>query len=92
MNQDYLKAELLLKLYRRGIWGGRHTPLKSLFHMIGEADIKESKKAAKELVNLKWILIKKSTNEEHVSLNPKAKSEIKNYIIKILGIDPNMLK
>ena len=88
---DYLKAQLLFKLYRRGIWGGRHTPLRNLFHLVDNASIKESKKVLKELNNLGWILIKISTGEEHISLNPHKNKEIKDFILRILRIDSSLL-
>ncbi len=89
---DCLKAQLLFKLYRKGIWGGRHTPLKNLFHLMDNASIKESKKAAKELVNLAWAHIKTSTGEEHISLNSHKSKEIKDFILKVLKVDPALLR
>ncbi len=91
MGNDYLKAQLLFKLYRRGIWGGRHTPLRNLFHLIDKTSIRESKKALKELSNLGWILIKISTGEEHISLNSHKNKEVKDFILKVLKIDPALL-
>ena len=52
---------------------------------------KESEKAIKELANIEWIQIKISTGEKHLSLNSHKSKEIKEYIIKILRIDPAML-
>ncbi len=91
-NFELLKTQLLFKLYRKGIWGGKHTPIKNLFHLVDKASIQESKKALKELNNLGWILIKISTGEEHISLNSHKNKEIKEYILRILKIDPNLLK
>lgn len=90
-NYDYLKAQLLFKLYRRRIWGGKHTPIRNLFHLVDKVSIKESKKALKELNNLGWILIKISTGEEHISLNPHKNKEIKEFILKVLKVDPALL-
>lgn len=91
---DYsqLKAQLLFKLYRKGIWGGRHTPLKNLFHIMDNVSIKESEKAIKELINLDWIKIKISTGDKHISLNPHKNKEIRDYILQVLKIDPVLLK
>lgn len=91
-NYSQLKAQLLFKLYRKGIWGGKHTPLRNLFHLMDSVSIKESKNAVKELLNLRWIFIKISTGEEHISLNSHFNKEIKEFILKILNIDPNLLK
>ena len=88
----YLKAQLLFKLYRRGNWGGKHTPIKNLFHLLDQTSIKESKKALKELNNMRWVLIKISTGEEHISLNSHKSKEIKEYILTALKVDPNLLK
>ncbi len=90
-NYDLLKAQLLFKLYRKGVWGSKHTPIKNLFHLVDKASIQESKKALKELNNFGWILIKISTGEEHISLNPHKNKEIKEYILRILKIDSNLL-
>jgi len=89
---EQLKAQLLFKLYRKGKWGGAHTPLKNLLHLMDNASIKESKKALKELTNLSWILIKPSTGEEHISLNSHKTKEIKEFILRILKINPSWLE
>lgn len=91
-NYELLKAQLLFKLYRKGVWGGKHTPIKNLFHLVDKASIQESKKALKELNNLGWILIKISTGEEHISLNSHKAKEIKDYILKVLNIDSSLLE
>jgi len=90
-NYEYLKAQLLFKMYRKGIWGGRHTPLRNLFHLMDKVSIKESKKAVKELNNIGWINAKISTGEEHISLNPHKNREIRDFILKVLKIDPALL-
>ena len=88
---EQLKAQLLFKLYRKGKWGGAHTPLKNLFHLMDKASIKESEKAMKEMTNLDWIHVKVSTGEKHVSLNSHKTKEIKGFILKILKVDPSMV-
>ena len=89
---EELKAQLLFKLYRKGKWGGAHTPLTNLFHLMDNSSIKESEKAIKELSNLEWVRIKISTGEKHISLNSHKSKEIKEFIIKILKINPDFLK
>ncbi len=91
MENELLKAQLLFKLYRKGIWGGRHTPLDNLLHLADKASIKESEKVLKELNNIGWILIKVSTGEKHISLNSHKSKEIRDYILQVLKINPNML-
>lgn len=90
-NEDLI-AELLYKLYRRGIWGGRHTPLKNLYYLTSKIIIRDSEKAVKELSNLGWIQLKKSTGEIHISLNPHKKKEIRDFILKFLKINPELLR
>lgn len=91
MSNEELKAELLFKLYRKGIWGGKHTPLRNLYHFSNKVIIRESEKAVKELNNLDWVNIKISTNEKHISLNPHKNKEIKQYILQVLKINPSLL-
>lgn len=88
---EQLKAQILFKLYRKGKWGGAHTPLGNLVHMMDKASIKESEKAIKELTNSGWIHVKQSTGEKHLSLNSHKSKEIKDFILRTLNIDPAML-
>ncbi|MFA6023481.1 MAG: hypothetical protein WC781_05320 [Candidatus Pacearchaeota archaeon] len=92
VDYELLKAQLLFKLYRKGTWGGKHTPIKNLFHLVDKVSAQESKRALKELNNLSWILIKISTGEEHISLNPHKSKEIKEYILKVLNLDSSLLE
>ena len=92
MENQELTAQLLFKLYRRGIWGARHTPLKNLLHLAGEDVMKDSRKIVKELEKSDFILIKKSTGEDHISLNSHKKGEIRDFILSVLKINPEMLK
>ena len=89
-----IMKRFLRKLMNLNIWGGKHTELRNLqkalpSHLRG---IKESKKATKELSNLNWIQLKKSTGEIHISLNPHKKNEIRNFILKVLKIPTELLK
>lgn len=86
------KAEVLFKLYRKGDWGGKHTPLRGLYHKMVGISLKELDKVIKELVNENLVFLKKSTREIHISLNPHQKSKIRQIILNVLGIDPEMLK
>ncbi len=89
---NLLKANLLFKLYRKGKWGGAHTPIRNLFHLLDQSSIKESKKALRELINMGLVLIKPSTGEEHISLNSHKSKEIKDFILNVLKIDPKLLE
>ena len=54
--QEQLTAQLLFKLYRRGIWGGKHTPIKNLYHLVDKASIRESENNF-EVLKISWQLI-----------------------------------
>ena len=73
------RKNILLELISKNKWGGSHTHYKHMFakipkHCRGE---KEVKKAAEDLVKEGKIIYKKTTGEEHVSLNPVYAREIK---------------
>lgn len=91
VDYEYLKAQLLFKLYRKGKWGGAHTPLKNLLHLMDNASIKDSEKAVKELNNLGWVQLKISTGDKHISLNSHKNHEIKAFILHVLKINPALL-
>ena len=64
------------------MWGGKHTELTNLKkcipkHLRGQ---KEAEQAVKELVNLEFLNLKISTGETHLSLNPRKKKEIYDFI------------
>lgn len=82
-----LKKLILQKLIRANVWGGKHTPLDFVIKGIPEhyrithKGKKEIEKVLKELTNDEWIIIlSKRTgrgSDNHVSLNPRKVSEIK---------------
>jgi hypothetical protein len=85
-----LKKLIIQKLIRADIWGGKHTPLDFVVKGIPEhfrntpRGKKAVEKALKELANDGWIIIlaKKTRkgSDEHVSLNPRKVSEIKQFL------------
>ncbi len=85
-----LKKLILQKLIRGNIWGGKHTPLDFVLKGIPEyyRNTHKGKKAVekvlKALTNDTWILILiKQTGkgtDEHVSLNQRKVSEIKQFL------------
>ncbi len=85
-----LKRLILQKLVRADIWGGKHTPLDFVIKGIPEnyhnthKGKKAVEKALKDLLNDAWILVpSKRTgkgSEDHVSLNPRKVSEIKQFL------------
>ncbi len=85
--QVKLIAKLLLeRLNNMDKWGGAHSELKRVVKSL-PSYLKESakgkrqiNKAMKLLVNYGFLLIKPSTGELHVSLNPKMKKEMFGFI------------
>ena len=85
-----LKRLILQKLVRANVWGGKHTPLDFVRKGIPEhyrnmhKGMKMLEKALKELVNDEWVMVhQKKTgkgSDEHVSLNPRKVSEIKQFL------------
>ena len=80
-NELYLdsRKNILQVLIGKNKWGGSHTHYKHMFskipkHQRGE---KEVKTAADDLIREGRIMLKKTTEEEHVSLNPVYAQEIK---------------
>jgi hypothetical protein len=81
---DIIKKNILRRLMRSNIWGGKHTPLDFVKKGVAEEYTKKENKAiekvVKELVNRGWLLMaQKRTGRDssvHVSLNPKAAAEI----------------
>lgn len=63
-------------------WGESHTEERNLTkglpaHLIGD---KVTRKAIKELYQLEFLITKKATGEVHVSLNPRKKKEIFEFL------------
>lgn len=82
---DVMKI-FILKLIRMKKIGGSHTEMKnltkglSLHYTLTKQGQKKIKKAIKELVNRQFLLIKPSTGEEHVSINPSKIKEIQEFL------------
>ncbi len=87
---DVLKKLILQKLIRSDIWGGKHAPLDLVIKGIPEhyrnthKGKKAVEKALKELTNDELVIIlSKRTgkgSDDHVSLNPRKVSEIKQFL------------
>lgn len=89
MEKEVIKANILLKLFRRGKIGGAHTELRNAIKGMKE-DQKQVKKAVEELNKEGFLSAKPSTGEIHVSLNSHRIQEIKEYISKWLDIPINL--
>ncbi|MBS3145233.1 hypothetical protein J4414_00305 [Candidatus Woesearchaeota archaeon] len=91
--EDKLKKIILQKLVRTNVWGGKHTPLDFVVKGVPEhyrnthKGQKAVEKTLKKLTNNEWIIIlPKRTGKgtsDHVSLNPRKVSEIKQFLEKI---------
>lgn len=86
MDINIIKRVILESLITPPRWGGRHTEIKNIKKGF-PSNISNSKegqklidKAIKELINNGLLLCKKSTGELHVSLNPRMKKEIMDFI------------
>ena len=78
---------ILERLLNMDKWGGAHSELnrvrKSLpSHLFGKKSKKLIEKSFKNLVNLGFLFVKPSTGELHISLNPRMKKEILEFIEK----------
>lgn len=86
MDSDIIKRIILESLITPPRWGGKHTEVRNIKKGF-PSHISNSKegqklidKAIKELINDGWLLCKKSTGELHVSLNPRMKKEIMEFL------------
>lgn len=85
MEKVGIMAKLLRKLMNLNMWGGKHTEAKNLVkslpkHLRGE---KVTIEAVNELHRLEFLISKPSTGEVHVSLNPKKKKEMFEFLERI---------
>ncbi len=82
MNEKDIQVKILRKLMSRGKWGGAHTEIIHLYdglprHLRGT---NLAKKCLKELESMDFLILKKSTGEIHVSLNPEKKKQIYEFL------------
>ncbi len=86
MDTKIIKRIIIESLITPPRWGGKHTELRNIkkgFPSNVTSSNKGKKlidKAIKELIHDGLLLCKKSTQELHVSLNPKMKKEIMEFI------------
>ncbi len=82
MEKILIMKRVLIKMINLNVWGGKHTELKNLKkcipkHLRGEKAVDG---AVKDLIQFEFIVIKKSTCELHVSLNPQKQQEIYEFV------------
>lgn len=84
-----IKRFILRKMITLGKIGGSHTSVFNLSKGLpnhirsNRKGQKAIRQAVKELINGRYLLPKKSTDEQHISINPRAIKEIKEF----LGLD-----
>ena len=81
LSDDEIKATILLKLHKRGNWGGSHTGSENLHKGFKDADLgkhgaKLIDKLAKELIRQGWIVPKPTSYGLQVALNPRESQAI----------------
>jgi len=87
--KEDVKKRIIRDMLTPPRWGGRHTEARNLRKSLPShiSSTKQGQKlideAIKELVNDSWLLAKKSTGEIHVSLNPRMKKEIMEFVNKV---------
>lgn len=88
MDKEIIKRSILENLLTPPRWGGKHTDVRNLKKGLATEALstkegqKLTEKAIKDLVNYGWLLCKKSTGELHVSLNPRKKREILEFVTR----------
>ncbi|MFH1424238.1 MAG: hypothetical protein ABIG20_00990 [archaeon] len=77
-----MRRIVLETLDRRGKWGGAHTSVVNMLKKIPRENrgSKETKRAIADLVKERKIMLKKTVEDDHVSLNPRFIKEIKEEI------------
>jgi len=85
-NLVFIKRFILRKLITLGKIGGSHTAVFNLSKGLpnhirsNRKGQKAIKQAIKELINSGFLLSKQSTNQQHVSINPRKTKEIREFL------------
>lgn len=87
LSDDEVRARIILKLAKRGKWGGAHTSFDNLekgwnVRDLGKHGIKRIQKTAKDLIRERFVLSKPTHYGLEVSLNPRMSAEIERIIKK----------
>jgi hypothetical protein len=87
LSDDEIKARILLKLAKRGKWGGAHTSFDNLkkgwnVRDLGKQGMKRVQKITKDLVREGFVLSKPTYYGLEVSLNPMKSVEIEQIVKK----------
>ena len=81
LSDEEIKATILLKLHKRGNWGGSHTALDNMKKGwkdvdLGKQGLKRVEKLARELIRQGLIIPKPTHYGLQVSLNPRQNETI----------------
>ncbi len=82
----FIKRFILRKLINLGKVGGAHTAIFNLSKGLpnhirsNKRGQKAIKQAIKQLINDRFLLSKQSTNQQHVSINPRKIKEIQEFL------------
>lgn len=74
---------VLRRLFSKRRIGGKHTEEKSAFRFAKNLSSEEQRQLDEDYkwcINNEWIIMKKSTGEVHISLNPRKLKEISEVI------------
>jgi len=71
-----VEKQVLKKLMRRKIIGGKHTDIKNIYNIVPRHERKSASRVIKKLIVEKIILKKQTPYGTHISLNPKKIKEI----------------
>jgi len=82
VDKKTIQTKIIRKLMSRGKWGGSHTEIIHLYdglprHLRGASLVKE---CVENLEKSSFLILKKSTGEIHVSLNPEKKKQIYEFL------------
>lgn len=88
IKDEQIKAAILLKLYKRGNWGGSHTAfgnLKKGFKEkeLGKGGLKRVNHMGRELIRKGLLLAKPTRHGLQVSLNPRQSQAIRTTITRV---------
>jgi hypothetical protein len=87
ITDEQIKAAILLKLYKRGNWGGSHTAFDNLkkgfkAKELGKGGLKRVNQMGRELIREGLLLAKPTHYGLQVSLNPRKNQAIKTIITR----------
>ncbi|MBI2546895.1 MAG: hypothetical protein HYW23_00415 [Candidatus Aenigmarchaeota archaeon] len=92
-SDDEVEIRILLKLDKRGKWGGAHTSVDNLkkgwnIRDLGKEGSKRVDKLTRELIRRGLILSKPTSYGLEISLNPRFSHEIRALIQKYFYVGP----